>query len=374
VVATADPVALGRRIADARERSGLTQAKLAATVSLDRSALVKIENGKRRVSALELARVADALGERIEWFVTDPPAAVVSYRNLLEPGATSPVIDRVVERVARNVEFVLRHDGQWNLVAPPETTRPGTVQDAEACASKARALLGLDAVAPFVDMSARLSRVGLVAFSFDLGPEAADAASVLLEHGGVAVVNGHLHVGRRRLALAHELGHYLFADAYAVDWRIAEQDDDAAWETRLDRFARAVLLPASGLRPMWAELRAQGDDLRTAAVKVGSAFRVDMATLARRLWELGQVGQGDARQIRAVRTTRADIVELNLLVHDELAAPWLTRRYEEAVLRLYRNEIVSPARATDLLFEAWDEEDLPSLPALPESAMWKFVS
>ncbi|AEH10829.1 helix-turn-helix domain protein [Candidatus Protofrankia datiscae] len=38
---------IGRRIADARERSGLTQAELASAVFLDRSALTKIENGAR---------------------------------------------------------------------------------------------------------------------------------------------------------------------------------------------------------------------------------------------------------------------------------------------------------------------------------------
>ncbi len=125
---------------------------------------------------------------------------------------------------------------------------------------------------------------------------------------------------------------------------------------------------------MWAELRDHDDDLRTAAVKTASAFRVDMSTLARRLSELGHVSQGEAHQIRAMRTTRADIVELDLLVHDELAAPSLARQYEESVLRLYLSETVSSARTLDLLFDAWDEEDLPPLPQLPESAVWNFVS
>ncbi len=365
---------MGKRIAGARERSGLTQAELASAVFLDRSALTKIENGTRRVSAIELARIADTLGERIEWFVTDPPTAIVSHRNLWEPGATSPAIDRMVDRVARNVEFAIQHDDRWSLDTPPQLWRPKTSGETERCASQVRLLLGLDDTESFLDTSIRVGRLGLLAFAFDLGPEAADAASILLAHGGVAVVNGHLRVGRRRLALAHELGHYLFADAYTVDWRIAEQDDGNTWETRLDQFARAVLLPAAGLRQMWTDLRGHGDDLRAAAVRVASAFRVDMSTLARRLLDLGQIEQDEAHRIRSVRTTRADIVEFNLLVHDELVAPSLARQYEESVLRLYRGETVSPARAIDLLFEVWDEEDLPALPQLPESAIWKFVS
>ena len=99
-----------------------------------------------------------------------------------------------------------------------------------------------------------------------------------------------------------------------------------------------------------------------------------MSTLAKRLSELGYADSTDAQYIRSVRTTRADIVELDLLICDELAAPSLPRKYEESVLRLYRTETVSAARATDLLFDTWAEEELPSPPPLPESAIWKFVS
>ena len=195
-----------------------------------------------------------------------------------------------------------------------------------------------------------------------------------LEHGGIAILNGHLHVGRRRLAAAHELGHFLFADEYTVDWKIGESEDDAVWEARLDRFARAILLPARALRESWGEILARGDDLRTASVKTASGFRVDMSTLSRRLFELGLVSSDDARKIRQTRTKRADIVEFDLVVNEvELAAPHLPRVYEEAVLRLYRQETISSERAEDLLLDAWLEDDLPELPELPESATWNFV-
>src|SRR5215475_5742989 len=101
---------MGERVAQARGRAGLTQADLASAISLDRSAVTKIENGTRGVSALELSRIADALGERIEWFVTAAPESIVSHRNLAEPGAASPDIDRATERIARNVEFLVEHD------------------------------------------------------------------------------------------------------------------------------------------------------------------------------------------------------------------------------------------------------------------------
>ncbi|MFG3553615.1 helix-turn-helix domain-containing protein [Micromonospora sp. NPDC047557] len=368
-----DSASMGRRIAEARSRAGLTQADLASAISLDRSVLAKIENGGRRVSALELARIANTLGERIEWFVMETPPAIVSHRNLEEPGAESPTIDRTVERVTWNVEFTSQRDERWNTPSVQTLSRPRNAEEAEASSTIARGLLGLNSIAPLVDIAGHFSNLGLLVFAFDLGRDAADAASVLLERGGVAVVNGHLHVGRRRLAAAHELGHFLFADEYSVDWRVSDWEDDNAWESRLDRFARALLLPAVGLRQMWDDSQARGDDLRARCVKIGSIFRVDMSTLARRLIELGLIAQSGGRQVRSIRTTRADIVELNLVVPDELAPPCLPRSYEESVLRIYRHEMISPARATDLLFDTWNEEDLPVLPSLPESAIWNLV-
>ena len=364
---------LGERIASARQRAGMTQADLATVVALDRSSLAKIENGSRRVSALELARIAHAVDERIEWFFRPAPPAVISHRNLQEPGAASPVIDRLLERVARQVEFVTEHVRHpW--ADTPTLIRPDTTARADDSAARARALLGADPGGPASGLVDRMAAQGLFAFSFDLGADAADAASLLLRQGGVAIVNGARQVGRRRLALAHELGHFLFADEYTVDWRISEQDSTDGWESRLDRFARAFLLPEASLRMDYGRLAREGADLRTIAVKLGSRYQVDMTTLARRLTDIGLVSSSDAAAIRSVRTGRADIIELNLVVKHELAPPCLPKPYVKSVLSLYRSSDISAARAIDLLFDTWTEEELPPERKLPENAIWEFVS
>jgi Zn-dependent peptidase ImmA (M78 family)/DNA-binding XRE family transcriptional regulator len=375
-VAVLDAGSIGARIAEARARVALTQSELAVQISIDRSALAKIEGGTRRVSALELSRIADALGERIEWFVVDPPPAIVSHRKRLdEAGTVSAEIDKAIERATRNVEFLIDHDTQLQVQEIPQLVQPRSMDEAEEAASEARSLLGLNGTDPLLNVAGIASDLGLLTFCFDFGPNTADAASILLPGGAVILVNGHLHVGRRRLAVAHELGHCFFADEYTVDWRVADQGlGDNGWEARLDRFARALLLPSVGLGASWRDFRAHGDDLRTVAVKLASRFRVDMTTLARRLSELGFVNASEANRVRATRTNRADIVELNLLVHDELAPPALPRRYEASVLRLFRSEVLSASRATDLLFDLWEEDDLPVLPQLPQSAIWQFVS
>ena len=75
VVSQAD---LGRRIADARAEAGMTQADLAADIGVERTALVRVESGERKVSATELVAIAGALGRPVDWFFTESPPAVVA--------------------------------------------------------------------------------------------------------------------------------------------------------------------------------------------------------------------------------------------------------------------------------------------------------
>lgn len=369
-----DVLTLGARVKEARERASLTQAALAAATSLDRSALAKVELGTRRVSALELARIADAVGSRIEWFVEEAPAAIVSHRNREAPGAASPTVDVLLERLARNTEFLQNQDHALQLLQFNPLERPSSDAAADEAASSVRSFLDLDDRQPVLDIASHAPNAGLLLFSVDLGPDTADAASIALRTGGVALVNGFMQVGRRRLAAAHELGHHVFADEYAVDWRLATNDDNGPWEARLDRFARALLLPAAGAAASWRELHETSENLRITAVRMASQFRVDMTTLSRRLSELELVTSSEAQTIRQVRTTKADIVEYNLIPRDELAAPALPDVYVKAVLHLYRADSITGERAIDLLLNSWPEDELPDRPRLRADAIWDFVS
>lgn len=363
--------AIGRRIADARTRAGLTQLDLAQAIGLDRSALAKVETGARRITALELARIAEETGESFEWFVTDPPQAIVSYRMGTDAVVTS-AIDRLVERAARDVEL-LQSLGQLDAVVLEPFDQFQEPLQAETRASETRTILGLDQTTPIADLVEPLAKIGLFAFSEQLGVDAPDAATTLLERGGVTIINSHRSVGRRRLALAHELGHFMLADEYTVDWRIGAWTNDRRIEWLIDAFARAFLLPAAPVRTRWTELKACGS-VRDAAVRIGSEYRVDMSTLASRLTELDLEGGDSLSVIRSTTTTRADIIEYDLVVAHDLEGTTLPRRYEKAVLSLYRAERISAARAVDLLRGTITEDGLPALPSVDANEIWKFVS
>jgi Zn-dependent peptidase ImmA (M78 family)/DNA-binding XRE family transcriptional regulator len=359
-------------VAVARAESGLTQAQLAAAIGIARSALAKIETGARRVSALELVAIARELRRRVEWFVDPGPPAIVSYRAGKSDVATQPM-DIELDRIVRDVVFVVEEMSDLVKGQPEPEREPTTMSAADELAVTARSLLGLQSDMPTHDLSRLVTGIGLLPFALSLG-EGADAGTVLLRAGGVSLINGDLRVGRRRLALAHELGHYLIADPYTTDWRVASTEAEAL-EARLDRFARSLLLPEADLRQRWAGwITIPDETLRDASVRAGSHYQVDMATLARRLTELGLIDAGQANDVRRVQTKRADIVEKNLVVARELEPVSLPRTYEQAVLALYRREAITANRALALLHGTFEEDALPDRPPVPDAEIWVVTS
>lgn len=190
---------------------GLTQAELAGELGLDRTAIAKIESGKRKVSATELVRLAAVLDRPIDWFVVESPPAVVSRRTDPAAGGRSGLLDRRIERLARDVEF-LETEGVLPAIEDRRMEMPTTVAEAEEAAAQARDWMDVP-TGPLVDLQRHCESLGLLTFSLDLGQEGRDGAYVAVDRWGVALINGAADPGRRRFNLSHELGHHLFADA-----------------------------------------------------------------------------------------------------------------------------------------------------------------
>ncbi|WP_305783900.1 helix-turn-helix domain-containing protein [Symbioplanes lichenis] len=380
-MAELDSQALGDRIRAARRRADLSQDDLGRAIGLERTIVNRIESGIRRVTALELSDIAAAIGVRMSTFFEEPPPALVVHRSSQGLDTADSQIDAMLAGFAADVEFVaslggtdlgLDGDGAVRAIDPRV---PANGAEAEELARVARDVMNLSGKEPVRRLVESVSAAGLLVFSRDIGKDTADAGTILLRAGGVSLVNSHMKVGRRRLALAHEFGHYLIGDAYTVDWRVAEHGDNAVpLESRLDRFARALLLPEDAVRARWPEAVARLEE-REAAILVASEFRVDMATLATRLRELDLADAETAAAVRRCRTTQADIVELNLHVPlEEMRGTTVPRSFARAILRLVREERLSHERALDLLQGTFDEADLPAPRERRADEIWKFVS
>jgi Zn-dependent peptidase ImmA (M78 family) len=341
----------------------------------------KIETGMRKISALELSDVAAAVGVRMSTFFEEPVPALIAHRSSQGLDTTDSQVDKLLANLANDVELIASLGvDELGLEAADAVSdagigQPSTNVEAEALAVKARELLGISAEQSISHLADTVARVGLLTFSRDVGKDTADAGTILLRRGGVSLVNSHMKVGRRRLALAHEFGHYLLADAYTVDWRIGDYSDRTVpLESRLDRFARALLLPEAVITRQWQEMANQSG-ARSVAIRLANEFRVDMATLATRLRELGLADSDAVAAVRRYRTTQTDIVEMNLHVPlEELKQTSIPRNFARSVLRLVRDERISRDRALDLLQGTFDEVDLPPIRERRPDEIWAFVS
>jgi transcriptional regulator with XRE-family HTH domain len=70
------PATLGRRIAECRERLGLTQSEFAQRAGISVTFLSEVENDKRKPGTDVILQIADALGVSIDYLIkgeTEPP-------------------------------------------------------------------------------------------------------------------------------------------------------------------------------------------------------------------------------------------------------------------------------------------------------------
>lgn len=350
---------VGRRVAEARRLSQWTQQELADKLSLDRTAVAKIESGQRRLDALELGRLASAFARTPEWFVTAPPPAVVSRRAELSEESAFPHADDLLERLARDVEFLV----EIECLRPPpqERLQFGTVEEAERGAARVRRVI--DATAgPLVDLQLACERIGMYSFSFMLDESALDGAYVALSGGGVALINGGMDSGRRRFNLAHELGHHALADEYSTD--IGLGDDRSDRERMINAFAVHLLMPRESIRQRWSELDGQ-QDARQALIRISVEFRVSWTAACGHARNLGLVSTESFERLVGMRPTRGEHLEVGLPLAEELLPDSLPPGYVAGVMRAFRRNKISAGRAVELLHGSVTVEELPSPDAVP---------
>lgn len=95
---------LAGRLREAREDAGLSQEDVAHKLSLPRPAISQIENGHRRVEALELARFAKLYGRPLSFFADDEPVGAQRLDALHRTAASLSAKDRA--EVLRFAEFL----------------------------------------------------------------------------------------------------------------------------------------------------------------------------------------------------------------------------------------------------------------------------
>lgn len=354
VVTQAD---LGRRIADARTEAGMTQADLAARIGLERTALVRVESGERKVSATELVTIAGALDRPVDWFFVESPAAVVSRRRDPVVGGFSRALDHALELTARDVAFLEGRHLLSSAERPPAREMPDNFENAEHLARDIRAEAGRPE-GPLLDLQSVAESLGLLGFSLALGPDAGDAAYVEVGKFGVAVINGTTDPGRRRFSLAHELGHHLTGDAYEPSPRLGASDT----ERMLNAFAAYLLMPRASVLSVWNEFQAESS--RLAAIAVAVRFSVSWTAACNQLRNLDLIDSRERERLVADDLRRGELFEFGERFAIELEPPSVPPAYARAVVSGYRRGQLTAAKTVELLHQSVGEADLPEPDAM----------
>lgn len=350
---------MGERIAEARLAAGLSQGELASRVDLDRTALVRVEAGERRITALELFRLAEALGVPLAHLVTRPPAALVSRRSELDENADDASraryrLDARLEEHARHAQWLITHGFLSPPEPPPGLTRDAHTVDPVALATAARKAVGCPSgpIGPLADV---LERLGLY---LTVVEEPAEGASLLLDGYGVAVISGTVAPGRRRWTAAHELGHHLLQDEYHSDAGVAAARDER--EQLIDRFTEEFLLPARDMRDAWQDA-AEEMTPRSIMIGLAASYRLSWSAVVRRARCLRLIDPAEAARQKADTPVRGDFLAAHGSepVHD-LEVGTTGTQWRRSALSAWLQGAITAPRAVELLYRAITEDELPS--------------
>lgn len=347
---------IGERVRWVRQAKGMSQAGLAEAVGLDRTMLAKIEAGTRRLDALELSRISSALQVPMDLLLTPPPE-VISRRVDVTPDGSTTEAAQAPQRLEVELVAWLR-DVRQLIELGVLSPRPIIVADRSVSSSddaRAVALWLRDKLnigdAPIHSLIELCERAGQFMLVTDLP---GDGASLVDGDVAVSVVSVQGDPGRRRSTGAHELGHLILGDEYSSD--IEVHASRAEREAIVDAFAAELLLPSRVLIAA-ADGRAMTRDL---LVKLAAVHRTSWALAVRQAKHAGVIDSDARRGWMMSNPTRAEFMEaVGWAPQPDLEAVRVPPSYANAVMEAWRRNLVTSARAVELMHGQISEDDLP---------------
>ena len=275
-----------------------------------RATLVAIEKGERRLKPQELIDLAALFGRSVSDLLqrgAPTEGFAVQLRSAL-PLSTPVDTDLIpqIEKFQDLCEDYLRLEeicqAPLRRQDPLEYEIQGVDPDmaAEDVAARERSRLDLGE-GPLVNLREVLEAdVGLRIFQMDLPANLAGRYVFTESLGGCIAVNLRHPPARRRVSLSRELGHFLTA-RYRPELTFENRyERRPAGERFAEVFARAFLIPASGLRRRYLDLERE----RPRGVTHGDLYRlahffvVSVELMAQRLEELRLIPAGTWDRLR----------------------------------------------------------------------------
>jgi Zn-dependent peptidase ImmA (M78 family)/transcriptional regulator with XRE-family HTH domain len=330
-----DSASLGRRLRDARERQGLTQQAVSERIGIARTAITQIESGQRKVSTLELTKLADLFGRTASYFLksetdfADQDFRVILYRSDPDVQINSEAIERCVDlcRIGTSLEKKL---GRESIFGPPSFSLSIPRSAGEAVAQGAdiaegeRRRLGIGN-GPVVGLAHLLCNQGVWAAATQLPEEVSGLFVHESSFGLMVLVNDSQAAVRKRFSYAHEYAHALMDRGRTVQVTSVRNSSDLI-EKRANAFAATFLMPSDGVQQLLHTL------------DKGRATRQQQV-----LYDVATDDQFEAENRPAPRSQRITFQEAAIVAHHFGVS------YDAAVYRLNNLSYINHIERNDLL-------------------------
>lgn len=159
------------------------------------------------------------------------------------------------------------------------------------------------------------------------------------------------------MTLAHELGHWLFGDAY--DNGATEKP-----ERMINAFAIHFLAPRGGVVGIW---RKYADwPVRDRALVLSSTFRLSWSAALGQLRNLGLLGDGEYRRLAEEEPRRGDFLRRRLNWEPDVDSVDLSDRFVAGCLNGYGMHRLTRERTLEMLRGILVADDLPEPELTPE--------
>jgi Zn-dependent peptidase ImmA (M78 family)/transcriptional regulator with XRE-family HTH domain len=292
------PDVLVDRLRAARRARGLTQQEVAERLGMARTTVVAIEKGERPLRPQELAGLARLYERPVNELLRPAPVPedfVAQFR--LRPGEDDEQLARSVELLQGladdYVELERLAGAPLPQRYPPEAeiSSLSAAAAGESLAASERNRLGLGD-APVHNLRQLLEGdVGLRIFSLRLPSRVAGLFLASATYGGCIGFNAGHPGERQRWSLAHEHAHFLAQRSRTEVTVLHAYRRVPVAERFADAFAENFLMPATGLKRRFHEVRQSRRDGVTPAdlLQLAEVFQVSFEALARRLENLDLV-------------------------------------------------------------------------------------
>ncbi|WP_016744456.1 helix-turn-helix domain-containing protein [Rhizorhabdus wittichii] len=346
---------IGPRLKALREARDVDQEKVAAILGVSSRQIVsQIETGERRVSADELLRLAEGLGENLDYF-TDPYRIVGEGGFSWRQNGRSLVELGDYERTASSWIALYRVEaprvGRPAPLRRPKLplTRQSSFEDAMAEGERVCQELRLLDISsyPAAGLADAMEReFGILVLMVDAIDGVSGAACRLPDLDAV-LVNRTEVAGRRHFDLAHELFHIMTWDEMPPEY----SEDAHGFSGRrnrveqlADNFASALLMPAAVIDRFGSWKKLGEDELTSRLNEVAELLQVTAQALKWRLAALRKLTQAVAKNVidELLRNNGRER-------RDETVPPLFSRGFMEVLgLALFKGN-VSRRRAARLL-------------------------